>query len=639
MKRLLLAAAALVWLGALAAAEVPRRPVLLTGEVVALDSQPILVPAANGGPVLLRNFVAEGTVVKRGDLVLRIDANEGMNISKEETELEQAAARARREWTDLIVKGVDAAKELRVAEAALNKARVDAALPKSLVPAIDFDRYQGELVRTRHDLEVKQQALANAQAAVQRRQADGDLEAKKLGFNVQFLKSLVSQAEVRAERDGIVVHTYSEWRGERNDEGSSAFAGNTVGYVIGDGETQVRAWALEADRTFLAVDQSVRVTFDALPALVLTGKIARIASAPQLRAAWGSGRYFQVDVALPAGNQPQLVSGMSALVEPLKGAPPPIQQPTSTAALQLEGEIASRRALPVSPPQISEVWQFNLSTLAPEGTLVRAGEPVAVFEVADLKPQLDAKQSMLNEKLRALDKLELDQREATRTADIDVAEARSNTEKAERKVSQPKDQIRRVDYDKLVIDSELAHQQSELALQHRAARAEARAAERSALDVDIKRLRSDIARLESAIASLTVTAKAPGLVLYRLQYNGEKFSVGKQVWRGESVATVADPQQLMVRATVPEAQSSIVQVGQRARVNVPGANLALNARVSGLGPVFHIKSRAQPVIVRDVELSFDKVPRGLKPGAAVQISLLPVQAATAVRTSSIASVP
>lgn len=654
MKHLGAAIGLLAWLGCAAAAE-PNRPVLVTGEVIALSSQPILVPVSNGSPTLLRNFVPEGATVKRGELVLRIDAaNDGMSISQQESELEQARTKAQREWSELAVKAADAEKEWRIAESTVKKARVDAALPRNLVAAIDYDRYQGELLRAQRDLEVKQQALANAQAAVARRRADAELEARKLLFNVQFSKSLVAAAEVHAERDGVLVHTYSDWRSERFDEGTSAHPGTTVGYVVGSGRMQVRAWALEADRPFLAPQQQVRLSFDALPALTLTGTIERIANAPQARAAWGNGRYFQVDIALPVQAEAQLVPGMSALVEPLTAAAPaaaraPAARAPSNAPLQLEGEIASRSAIAISPPRVPEVWQFNLVSLPPEGTLVQAGQPVAVFDVADLRPKLDSAQSLLKEKLRALEKLELDHREAQRAADIDVAEANSNLEKAQRKVSQPKDQIRRIDYDKLVIDQELATELARLALRHRDARAQHRAAERAELDAAIARLKMDIAQLRESIASLTVTAERPGMLLYRLQFNGEKFAVGNQVFRGISVATLADPQQLLVRATVPEAQAAAVHVGQRARINVPGANVALGARVSALGRIYHIKSRAQPVIVRDVELQFEVMPKGLKPGAAVQIALLPggslasrptpARQAAAARRNALASAP
>ncbi len=600
----------------------PTRPVLLTGEVIALDSQPIYVPPSNNAPVLLRNYVAEGTSVKKGDLVLRIEARESGNLSQQEIELEQAKAKSRREVADLVVRAIEADKALLTAEAALKKARVDAAVPHEHVSALDFDRYKGELERAERDLELKKKAAANAQQAVARRRADGELEAKKLLFNLAYLKAQLAGAEVRATRDGVVVHGYSEWRGERCDEGTSVLPGSVAGYILGSGQMRVQAWALEADRPFLSENQSVRLGFDALPGKILPAKIERIALAPQTRTAWGSGRYFQLDIALPADHGAPLVPGMSVIVEPAgDGLLPPSTSLAAPKELTLEGEIASRQSIAISPPEISEVWHYNLVQLAPEGATIQAGAPIATFSAPDLGPQLEARQSSLKEKLRSMEKMNLDHAEAAKAADIDVGQARSNAEKAARKTTQPKDQIRRIDYDKLVIERELTAQLAELALRQRDAAVNARDAERAALELDIARLRNSVADLSEGLRALTVKAPRAGLVLYRLQFNGEKFSVGNQVWMGISVATLADPDQLIVSATVPEAQATAVRVGQQARVNVPGANVALTARVKELGRTYHIKSRMQPVIVRDVQLEFDSVPKGVKPGAAVQVKL------------------
>jgi multidrug efflux pump subunit AcrA (membrane-fusion protein) len=432
-----------------AAAATPNRPVLLTGEVIAVDSQPIFVPPSNSAPVLLRNFVAEGTMVKKGDVVLRIEAKESNSVSQNEIEYEQARAKSDREVADLAVKAVEAEKALVNADAALQKARVDAAIPRDHVSALDYDRYQGELERSERDLDLKRKAALNANETVTRRRADGELEAKKLLLNLVYLKSLLAEAEVRAARDGVVVHGYNEWRGERCDEGTSAFPGNTAGQILGSGQVQVRAWALEADRPFLSEGQAVRLGFDALPGVSLVAKIERIASAPQTRTVWGSGRYFQLDIALPSNHDAPLVPGMSVVIEPGDAAVTPASSGVSIPSeLTLEGEIASRQSIPVSPPEIPEVWQFNLAQLAPEGTTIRAGEPIAVFEAPDLGTKLDTKQSTLKEKQRALEKLKLDHAEAEKAADVDVSQAQSNAEKAERKASQPKDQIRRVDNDK-----------------------------------------------------------------------------------------------------------------------------------------------------------------------------------------------
>jgi multidrug efflux pump subunit AcrA (membrane-fusion protein) len=605
-----------------------RRPVLLTGEVEALDSQTIFVPPSNSSPLVLRNFVAEGSQVKAGDVVLRIETGGAANIDRLKMELEQARARAERETATLEVGAVDAQKALVGAQAALGKAKLDAALPKMQIAALNYDRYQAELDRATRDLAIKQESELNARQAVARRKEDGELEVKKLQINIAFQIAQLAQAEVRAARDGVVVHGYSPWRGERLDEGSSAWPGNAAGVVLGDGQMAVTAWVLEADRPYLSEGQAVSLRFDALPGAALTGRIGVITSAPEARPRWGLGRYFRVKVSLPEKHGLPLVAGMSVLVEPLVSAPVAAATPPHAAeALTVEGEIASRQAQPVSPPTIPYVWQYKLARIAPEGTMVEAGQPLAVFESNEVTTQLANQQSTLKERERALEKMQLDQAEADRAGELAVVEALSNADKAERKASQPKELIRRVDYDKLVIERTEKAELGKLAQTQRMAQVRARQAERSGLLAEVGQLRGQIAALLKGQAALTVVAPRRGLLLYRVNFNGEKFTTGSEIWMGLSVATLADPEQLFINAKVPEAQAAGVHVGQRARVTVPGANQALAAKVSGLGRAFHSKSAAQSTVVRDIELQFDAPPKGLKPGAAVQAELLPDAAA------------
>jgi multidrug resistance efflux pump len=612
---------------ALAAMAADTRPVLISGEVEALDSQTIFVPPSNNSPVVIRNFLAEGTPVRKGDVVLRIDSASTTNIDQLRMDRERARAKTDSETATLEVAAVEAEKALVNAQAALDKAKVDAALPKQQIMALDYDRYQGALGQATRDLAIKQDNLKNARAAVARRKEDGALEVKKLQINEAFQLAQVAQSEVRAARDGVVVHGYSPFNGERMDEGATAWPGNAAGTVLGDGRMVVTAWVLEADRPHLRDGQAVSLRFDALPGVVVAGRLASITSAPEAKPRWGLGRYFRARIALPDDHGLPLVAGMSVLVEPLApGATVPHARQArapAAAALAIEGEIASRRTMPIAPPTIPYIWQYKLGFLAPEGTLVQAGQPIAVFESADVMNQMISLQGQLKERERALDKLLLDQAEADRAGALAQAEAQSNADKAARKATMPKELIRRVDYDKLVIDRAEKARLAQLAQGQFEAQRRARQAERAGLQSDVAQLRAKIASLVKGQAALTVVAPRKGLVLHRIGFNGDKFATGSQIWMGLSVATLADPDQLGVNARVPEAQAAGVQIGQAARVTVAGTRQALAAHVTGLGRAFHSKSAAQAAIVRDVQLEFDAPPKDVKPGAAVQVELLP----------------
>jgi multidrug resistance efflux pump len=626
MKRLVPMLACIA-LAATATRAANTRPVLISGEVEALDSQTLFVPPSNSSPVVIRNFLAEGTQVKQGDVVLRIDSASTTNIDQLRMDRERARAKTDSETATLEVAAVEADKALVNAQAALDKARVDAALPKQQITALDYDRYQAELGRAARDVVIKQDNLKNARAAVARRKEDGALEVKKLQINEAFQLAQVAQSEVRATRDGVVVHGYSPFNGERMDEGATAWPGNAAGTVLGDGRMVVTAWVLEADRPYLRDGQAVSLRFDALPGVVVTGKLASITSAPEARPRWGLGRYFRARIALPDDHGLPLVAGMSVLVEPLAPGAAAVgvrqAKAAAPAALAIEGEIASRRTMPVAPPTIPHVWNYKLAFLAPEGMMVQAGQPIAVFESTDVMNQLMSLQGPLKERERALDKLQLDQAEADRAGVLAQAEAQSNADKAARKATMPKELIRRVDYDKLVVDRAEKAQLAKLAQAQYEAQRRARLAERAGLQSDIAQLRAKIAALVKGQAALTVVAPRRGLVLHRIGFNGEKFAIGSQVFVGLSVATLADPDQLGVNARVPEAQAAGVQIGQAARVIVTGTRQTLAAHVTGLGRAFHSKSAAQAVVIRDVELEFDAPAKDLKPGAAVQVELLP----------------
>ena len=643
------------------------RPVLLTGEVSSQNSQAIFVPPSNSSPVILRNFVAEGSKVKKGDLVLRIETPEASSIEQQEASLQQLRSKTESEVAKLEVAALDAQKNLLTAQAALSKAQIDAALPKAQISALEYDKFQAEKDRAERDLKVKQLNASDADAAVKRSKSDGELSIQKQQVNITYLKTQLTRSEVRANQDGVVVHGYSLWRGERMEEGSSAFPGNVAGQIMSPGPKSVTAWALEADRIYLSEGQAVKLTFDALPGTEIVSKISTISNAPEERSKWGYGRYFRVDIKLPEQQiNTSLVSGMSVLIEPVTSqatqaklvpvvftsATRPGASATSSATarastdnkngkdskdgddITIEGEIQSRSITTLSPPAIPYVWQYTLAQMAAEGSLVKKGDVLVTFQAAEVPTQLATQKSQLNEKQRAMEKLKLEQAEAEKAADLAVAEAQSNAEKAARKATMPKELIRRVEYDKLIVEKALNAELATLALQLRATQARARIAEKNSLLSEMAQLQGKIEVLQKGQQALTIVADRPGMMIYRSNFNGEKFAAGSQIWMGLSVASIADHEKLFVTAKVPEAQSASIKPGQLARITIPGANLTVPARVSSLSNVFHSKSSSQPIIVRDIELEFEQPPKGLKPGAAVQAILLNPDSAKKVKSDT-----
>ena len=306
-----------------------HRRVMLSGVVRSTDAEPIHAPMSNSAPVVLRQLAVDGSAVKPGDLLVRIDPGAASaQIDALRSQIALARARIAKERAELDVRRVDAALALVDAEAALATAEVDAAIPADYIARIDYDRYQGEAERARREIVLKRRELANAEAAVQRRERDGGLEIAQLEADLVFAERQIQRAEQRATRPGTVVYYFHPWTGQRFEAGASANPGMQIGEVVGAGEMAVRAWALDVDRPGLRVGQGVTVRFDALPGREVAGRISAISGAPEPKAEWGTGRYYGLDLVLDGADALPLRPGMSVRVD---AEAAPAMAPVATA--------------------------------------------------------------------------------------------------------------------------------------------------------------------------------------------------------------------------------------------------------------------------------------------------------------------
>lgn len=297
--------------------------------------------------------------------------------------------------------------------------------------------------------------------------------------------------------------------------------------------------------------------------------------------------------------------------------------PLAAAPLTIDGEIVARSSAAIMPPAIDNLWQLNITQLTADGRPVKQGDVVVTFDGGEVQKNLVEKQSALNEKQTQLSRLRLDLAERERNEELATAEQRARLEKAQRKATQPVELLRRVDYQKLAIEREQAEAQMTLTEKRERLAAEQRTQELRLLTSEIGQLETDVAQLTSSLAALRVTAPRDGVMLHKSNWQGEKFDVGSQVWRGMAVAEIPDLATLAVRAQLPERELTRLQPGARARVSVEGgAGRALSARVEEIGRVVRSKSRVQPVPVLDVMLALEGEVEGLKPGQPVRVEIL-----------------
>ncbi|MDN5925116.1 MAG: HlyD family efflux transporter periplasmic adaptor subunit, partial [Xanthomonadales bacterium] len=360
---------------------VPAAAVVLTGAVRSDGAQEIFTPPSMSSPVVLRFYVDDGSAVKKGDPLLSIDAGQAASqLRNLREQIAQSEATSASETAKLKLAQIDAELALVDANAARDTAAVDAGIPKQLISALDYDRYQGTFESDRRDAALKAKQLAAARAAVTQRQHDGDLQEQKLRLQQTFYQSQVDTATVSASQDGVVIHSFQGNNpfgggGGRFEQGSTSWPGSEVGQVVAPtGGHSVRAWALQPDRRALKLGQAVSLSFDALPGVIVGGRIRHISGASQAKPEWGEGRYYVIDIAFDEdANSLPLLPGMSVRVQTDVAA---AKQEAATAnkatvavrgAIKASGEIYAQKSVAIMPPQIAGLWQMSVTQMAPDG--------------------------------------------------------------------------------------------------------------------------------------------------------------------------------------------------------------------------------------------------------------------------------
>ena len=608
--------------------------VVFSGEVQAVGAQNIFTPPSMSSPVVLRYFAVDGQPIKRGDELLRIDAGSTeADVIKLRAKIVQLAEKRAKEIAELELKESDAKLALADAQAERDLASLDAAIPRNLVPALNFDRYQSEMQRTEQALTLKKLQAEEATKAVASRREDGDLEMRKLRLQLDFSQSQLEEAVVHATTDGVVIHGFDNifGSGGRYEEGSSSYPGQKVGEVIGQAQGyQVRAWILEPDRLAIRTGQEVRLHFDALPGASVVGAVRSVAGASEQKREWGDGRYVAIEIELPTKATLPLRPGMSVRVDSeLSEAADQVPVAAATHEItRVEGEVFAQSSAAISPPAVSGLWQLTVTQMATDGQVVKKGDVVVTFDATQVTKDLGAKQGELSESQRKQEELTLDLADRAKEVELATAQAQAEAEKARRKADLPKDYIAGIEYKKLLVARQKTDTKLGLTIHRANVAREARAAEQRMADAEVDQLQQEVRRLQTSLAALTVAAPRDGIVLHQNAWSGDKVDVGSQVWRGQSVAKIPDLQSLAVRAMLPERELTHVREGQSVRVVLSGgAGHDINGTVREIGHNVHSKSRVDAIPVVDVIIQLAATVVKLKPGQPVQVYMgAPTQA-------------
>jgi len=268
---------------------------LLTGVVEDVNAQTFEMPSLPGAWQRQIAWMApEGSEVAVGDLVVRIEP--GDLIEQEEqtrTDLEKARLSAARRIDELKLLLLDAESAVAQAESDVRMAELDAVIPASTIPRLDYERYQLTLQTARKALVRAQAERLNRQAELRDVQAETALEIRKAEALYMRISDALAATEMRAEKPGFVLYGENPWTGRKVFPGETLYSSFHIASVASREDLQLRFWVHEADFLDLELGQPVRIMADAQGSEPFMAEISWMSNQAEEKEDWGSGGYFE----------------------------------------------------------------------------------------------------------------------------------------------------------------------------------------------------------------------------------------------------------------------------------------------------------------------------------------------------------
>ena len=238
------------------------------------------------------------------------------------------------------------------------------------------------------------------------------------------------------------------------------------------------------------------------------------------------------------------------------------------------GELQAEQSVKISGPaklrtsRSHRFSQIKITDLIPEGTIVKEGDYIATLDRSDATNRLKDLEDEMEEKRNTLERVQLDTTINLRNLRDELINLEYNMEESEITLEQSKYEspavIRQaqINLDK----AERAFQQAKLnyklkAQQYRADIREAK--------INLAREQRDYDDMVDLISQFTIMAPAPGMIIYKKEWGGQKRKVGSMISAWDlTVATLPDLSSLISKTYVNEIDISKISKGQQVQIGV-----------------------------------------------------------------------
>jgi HlyD family secretion protein len=295
-----------------------RQRLILSGELAAERGEAMNVPRTNAFQLTIRWLAPDGVPVKAGDPVVAFD-NSQFATDLEEKRLSAAQAGSDLATAQAGVKTGESERRFNVqkARSALEKAKVDAAIPKDLLSLREYQERQLALKRAETDLAKAEEVLRS-----ESRMSDTDVEVKRISLEksrreIHTAEESIDALNIKAPRDGMVLVGSHPFEGRKFQVGDSVWPGMPVATLPDLSSMMVQANLSDVDDGRIKPGMQVVCTLDAYPDVTYRGRVVEVSPVARESRRSQLLHYFPVRIALDKVDTRRMRPGMSVRVEVL----------------------------------------------------------------------------------------------------------------------------------------------------------------------------------------------------------------------------------------------------------------------------------------------------------------------------------
>jgi multidrug resistance efflux pump len=294
---------------------------ILSGELEAARGELLAVPPLPSWQTSIKWIAEDGVMVRAGEPVVELD-NGSLTAeldSKRQTAMQalQELQQREAEWAaDLEQKQLEVEKK----RADVEKADIDALVPRELLSGRAYEEKQGAVRRSATELEKARESLRSRQTAVNAERQNLQLNIEKTRREISIAEQSIDALVLRAPRDGIVVVKDIPWENRKLQAGDPVWVGFPLALLPELDSMRVTAVLPDVDDGKIAINMPVTVTLDGYPQMQFQGKISSIAAVAQESRRQSLRRHFEVLIALDRLDLDRMRPGLSARAVVHRGA-------------------------------------------------------------------------------------------------------------------------------------------------------------------------------------------------------------------------------------------------------------------------------------------------------------------------------